>query len=290
MRRLLAILALGLTTLVGSLPAGANHFQQSDAVWQVKCPHVGHNFHDAIASPGQPNVSHRHEYFNIRSSYDETVESLTSKPGTCTFGSKSSLGLEPLDHASYWVPGIKYNGAWVDMSQVAIDAYYYLGNNHPPVQPFPLGLKIIAGNGQADAPQSSQVIRMRCVSNNGNQGPNLQTIPDCRNEPLLDTVVIVILFPECWDGVNLDSADHKSHMAYAGSTGCPASHPVDVPKLSMTIRYLGPWKGGPGSVFAGSGNPYSAHADFFNAWDPERQQELVDTCLNAVFNCRFAQV
>jgi hypothetical protein len=23
-----------------------------------------------------------------------------------------------------------------------------------------------------------------------------------------------IAFPQCWDGVNLDSPDHKSHMAY----------------------------------------------------------------------------
>jgi len=41
----------------------------------------------------------------------------------------------------------------------------------------------------------------------------------------------------CWDGKNLDSADHKSHVAYPSSgtfesTGpCPASHPVRLPQL-----------------------------------------------------------
>ena len=28
-----------------------------------------------------------------------------------------------------------------------------------------------------------------------------------------------VTFPSCWDGLNLDSADHKSHMAYPGPDG-----------------------------------------------------------------------
>lgn len=43
-------------------------------------------------------------------------------------------------------------------------------------------------------------------------------------------------FPSCWDGVNLDSPDHKSHMAFAsggpnGGGDCPASHPVHLVTL-----------------------------------------------------------
>lgn len=39
-------------------------------------------------------------------------------------------------------------------------------------------------------------------------------------------------FPTCWDGVNLDSPDHRSHVAYPESgtleSGgrCPSTHPV----------------------------------------------------------------
>jgi Domain of unknown function (DUF1996) len=46
-----------------------------------------------------------------------------------------------------------------------------------------------------------------------------------------------ILSPSCWDGKNLDSPDHMSHMSYPAngtfeSHGpCPASHPVKVPQL-----------------------------------------------------------
>jgi hypothetical protein len=45
----------------------------------------------------------------------------------------------------------------------------------------------------------------------------------------------------CWDGVNLDSADHSSHVSYpvngtfeAGAP-CPATHPVPIPQLFFEI-------------------------------------------------------
>lgn len=43
-----------------------------------------------------------------------------------------------------------------------------------------------------------------------------------------------LMFPMCWDGKNLSSANHKSHVAYPDlvMTGnCPPSHPVKLPGL-----------------------------------------------------------
>ena len=51
----------------------------------------------------------------------------------------------------------------------------------------------------------------------------------------------------CWDGKNLDSPDHKSHVAYpvAGAqtfTGssvggaCPSTHPVKIPQIMLEVR------------------------------------------------------
>ncbi|MAD83961.1 MAG: hypothetical protein CL912_13445 [Deltaproteobacteria bacterium] len=51
----------------------------------------------------------------------------------------------------------------------------------------------------------------------------------------------------CWDGVNLDSPDHKSHVAYpkngpqqftGTSTGgaCPSTHPVKIPQIMLEVR------------------------------------------------------
>lgn len=46
----------------------------------------------------------------------------------------------------------------------------------------------------------------------------------------------------CWDGQNLDTPDHKSHVAYSGTgaTGggpCPASHPVKLPQVMYEIMW-----------------------------------------------------
>ena len=50
-----------------------------------------------------------------------------------------------------------------------------------------------------------------------------------------------ITFPTCWDGVHVDSPDHKAHVAYP-ETGtfesggpCPASHPVKLPQLMYEV-------------------------------------------------------
>lgn len=277
MKRLLLVLPFIL------LGVTAAHFAQSDAVFHPKCHFVGWNKDDAIVSPGQVGAAHRHDYFGTMANAFTTTESLMSDTGQC-FLQDASFAFEPADHAAYWAPAIIYKRKPIVMSDAVVDAYYFLGKHHPPVQPFPLGLKIIAGDAHATSPQPSNVVRMRCVDNHGGQSPNQASIPDCRSGPY-NTVVVVVLFPECWDGERLDSWNHKAHMAYATNEGCPASHPVKVPKLSMTIRYLGNWHGGPGSTFS-SGGVYSAHADFWNAWIPERQAELVDVCLNAVVNCK----
>jgi uncharacterized protein DUF1996 len=79
-----------------------------------------------------------------------------------------------------------------------------------------------------------------------------------------------IVFPGCWDGRHLDSADHSSHMAYSrlvrGKDRCPRSRPVPVPSLTMNVTFPIP-RGTPGEVTLSSGPASSMHADFVNAWD-----------------------
>ena len=84
-------------------------------------------------------------------------------------------------------------------------------------------------------------------------------------------------FPDCWDGKRLDSRDHKSHMAYSRDYVCPRSHPVKVPLIRLMIRY--PIVSGKGVTLA-SGGRFSAHADFFNAWDERALVRLVDDCFH----------
>jgi hypothetical protein len=52
-----------------------------------------------------------------------------------------------------------------------------------------------------------------------------------------------ITFPTCWDGVNVDSPDHKSHVAYPVNgtfeslAPCPATHPVRLPQVMYEIMW-----------------------------------------------------
>ena len=47
----------------------------------------------------------------------------------------------------------------------------------------------------------------------------------------------------CWDGKNLDSPDHKSHVAYPASGSfessgpCPGSHPVKLPQVMYEVMW-----------------------------------------------------
>lgn len=286
MRRVLITL-LGVALIAGGGVALANHLRQEDAVWQTKCQWITANYDDPILYPGQPGASHRHDHFGTKSDAYTTTSKLMNQNPDCTRGASTNFGQEDADHSGYWAPAILYNGKPIDMSRADLDAYYTVGNNHPPIKPFPLGLRIIAGNSKATSPQPARIVQMRCSDNSGGRTSDVTHLPDCRNTGAKDTPIVVVKFPDCWDGKRLDSPDHKSHMAYAGRDGCPGTHPVEVPQLVFTARYLGPWEGGPGSTFA-SGGVYSAHADFWNGWEPARQQELITKCLNAVRNCRYS--
>ena len=59
---------------------------------------------------------------------------------------------------------------------------------------------------------------------------------------------VEMAFPTCWDGVNIDSDDHKSHVAYSLGDGsfdgdCPSSHPVKLPQINFFFRIV-PYSGG----------------------------------------------
>jgi hypothetical protein len=51
-----------------------------------------------------------------------------------------------------------------------------------------------------------------------------------------------VIFPSCWDGKNVDSPDHRSHVAYSGTSAlagdkCPSTHPVRIPQVMYEIMF-----------------------------------------------------
>lgn len=236
------------------------------------CRYTHRAFDDPIVYPNQPGRSHSHDFFgNGSTSATSTLDSLNTAPTSCR---------RLQDRSAYWVPTLLYDGRPVT-PQGATIYYRDAGKDPATVRPFPAGLRVIAGDSKATGPQSLDIVSWGCGSDSGIE--RQPAPPVC---PTGRSLVGTVRFPDCWDGVNLDSGDHKSHMAYAlkvrGGRACSGSHPVAVPKITFNIRY--PVPGGP-SVSLASGSALTEHADFFNAWDPPTLASLVVGCLVAEVKC-----
>lgn len=223
---------------------------------------------DPIVFPGLPGAAHSHDFLGNRSvNASSTTESLRRGSTNCR---------NPADTAAYWTPVLYQDGRAVHPDR--LHAYYRWGNvpTVERIQPFPAGLKIIAGDAQATGPQSTQVIGWGC----GVPGAPLQNHPVSCGAG--QKIVLNIFFPNCWDGTRFDSPDHRSHMAYSRHGSCPASHPVIVPRLTQSLGY--PITSATGITLS-SGAYYTAHADFWNTWNQPALEQLVRGCINAGRQC-----
>jgi hypothetical protein len=232
------------------------------------CGFSHRNRDDMIVFPDEPGLSHDHTYFGARTtSAGSTVETLKTGGTTCR---------RPGDTAAYWVPTLFRDGVAMEPLGATI---YYRRRTIERVRPFPPGLELIAGNGTATSPQARRVTFWNCGVRGGL--PPSSEPPDCP-EGAGTGLRLHITFPSCWDGANLDSPDHQSHMAYAERGRCPSTHPVEVPAISLIVRYGITNSAG---LELASGGVYSAHADFVNAWDQRALRHLVERCLNGLRHC-----
>jgi hypothetical protein len=223
---------------------------------------------DPIVFPGKPGASHMHTFVG------NTTTSAFSTYGTLRAGGTTCVRTD--DTAAYWVPAL-YQGSSTILPVAA--TVYYRRSTLAQVRPFPNDLRMIAGSSMSTTPQDKRVTYWNCGVEGG--VPASSDVPTCPDRPGA-FLRLHVRFPSCWDGRNLDSADHKSHMAYPTAKRCPASHPVAVPAIEQIYRY--PTRGGDAFSLA-SGSVYSAHADFVNSWRPPALRRLVNGCLNALVHC-----
>lgn len=268
-------------------------------------------FDDPIVYPGQPGASHLHTFFgNTGIDANSTTETLMST------GSSSCAG-GVVNRTAYWVPTLidTGNGALQPIYPLSNLIYYktgYDGVRNQDIQPFPDGLKFISGSPSSAAPETNAG-RWSCDTVTGNTGWRTEIPNDCKPGTGL---LMTIEFPQCWDGKNLDSANHKDHMAFANgkyvlaptdgtqlqswqevttTAGCPASHPIALPLISYNIWYQVPWdhperiqmdwrlscdtydKSLPGG--------YCIHGDYFLGWKREIMEAWVKNCNVVAKDC-----
>jgi hypothetical protein len=259
------------------------------AFFVVTCP-FGHSApDDPIVYPRLPDRSHDHAFFgNVSTTAFSTVSSLSKHRTTCS---------DTADRSAYWAPTLYANGTALPPVEATI---YYHRLTADAVHPFPQGLEMVAGNSHAVTPQSSKVTYWYCgVLKSSFYGPlarspigmertpsvapdvSAAALPRCAARTHLE---IQVDFPNCSNG-KATSADHASHMAYSVNGRCPASHPLSVPAISLTLRYPDVTST---NVFLSSGGIYSGHADFMDAWNQKALAKLVSSCLDHGRGCGTA--
>jgi len=263
--------AIAVSVAIAAAPAatgkkGANPFPGVNFVSNCKLSHEAPD--DPIVYPGQPGKSHDHTFVgNTSTDANSTLQSLHAAGTTCR---------RPADKAAYWMPTLIVDGKAVMPLGATI---YYRRNTLSRVTAFPAGLKLIAGDSKATIPQSHKVTFWNCGVLGGTAPSDAPpACPAVRGDELR----LHVNFPSCWDGKSIDSADHKSHLAYPTAGVCSADHPVAVPAISLIYRYP---VSGDHEFALSSGGVYSAHADFFNAWNENALRLLVNFCLNGKRHC-----
>jgi len=210
---------------------------------------------DPIVYPGQPGAAHTHDFFgNVSTDANSTVDSLTGQATTCGVAG---------DTAAYWAPTLNVNG--VPVRPGAMFAYYSVFGNDP-VHTLPIGLKMLA--------KGKNNVRFSCFRHSMPTGA-FAKMPTCKPT---DMMSVGINFPSCWNGVDLDSDDHMSHMAYPSNGVCPAGYPVKVPRLAIWVMYKAVPKGS--LITLSSGLLDTAHADYINSWNPQTLATLEHFCLD----------
>ncbi|WP_026731554.1 DUF1996 domain-containing protein [Fischerella sp. PCC 9605] len=294
---LILILLLGFfesSKLVAASGSGEFNVRPTDAqtatpgdgvgAFRTVCDPSHMNNDDAILFPNQPGKSHLHVYFgNTLADASSTYESLRSSGNSTCFGGIAN-------RSAYWVPAVlDKQGEPIQPAQSHF--YYksgYFGVSASQINKIPDGLRMIAGNAKATGPQNTEHVHWGCWNQ---YIGNLDSIPDSKCQ-VGDFVKMGIDFPQCWDGKNLDSADHKSHVVYPVDNACPSTHPVAIPTITMNILYSVPpdgdtsgWRLSSDTYGTDQPGGYSMHADWFDGWDPEIKETWTDSCVKQGIDC-----
>ncbi|KAI0914224.1 hypothetical protein F4823DRAFT_395083 [Ustulina deusta] len=292
----------------------------TEAFWRMECRgNTGVARIDPIVDfakvAGHAHTVQGSSGFGISATYDDLIN------GNCT-----SCAVKQ-DKSAYWTPAMYFldseTGEFSPVPQVGGMLAYYLIRGDK-VTAFPAGFQMLAGSNyrrdytvgdpySPDPPQSSWV----ALKQTGQSDLEQRAIGfNCMNyyvppEPSLyrhympnktwtdancpDGLRLEVMFPSCWNG-EVDSDDHKSHVAYpdlVGNGNCPDTHTQRLVTLFFETIWntnATQFQGKSGSFVMANGDRtgFGYHGDFMTGWDPAFLQEAIDTCTNvsgALFDC-----
>ncbi|KAE8447234.1 hypothetical protein EG329_010928 [Mollisiaceae sp. DMI_Dod_QoI] len=275
---------------------------------------------DPLVDPGVRYTPHLHQIVG-GNSFNLTMDPAThdiAKLSTCT----SCTFKE--DTSNYWTAVMFFkskNGSYTRVPQVGnggpqgslvnkggLDVYYIPSGK---VTAFKKGFRMLAGSAANTDPkkvQSGSICHRCWTSTNDNTftGGAPCSGSDSVDIPFGSTCKMVrqtIMFPTCWDGKNLDSPDHKSHVTYSGTGAsgggaCPSAFPVKLPQIMYEVMWNTSTFMADRSNFPSDGsNPFvysmgiggaAAHGDYVFGWKDDSLQQAMDKNCNLNKDCPAA--
>ena len=264
-------------------------------------------YDDPIVFPGQIGRSHLHMFFgNTLADANSTYDSLrTTGESSCN---------NKLNRSAYWMPALLDGRGQVVMPEY-VSIYY---KRFPAKDPkcaegkgcigLPRGLRYVFGRTmQGELPPIANGSYFNCDGPGATPGHYKTLVEAAQNCPSGANIGAVLNAPSCWNGRELDSADHRSHMAYEqqdgfGNARCPATHPYRIPTFQLAAWYktddtldrsgdpsptLQTWHFAsdrmPGMTPMTSG--MTLHADWFGAWDDDILATWLDNCVDLLLSC-----
>ncbi|WP_374225377.1 DUF1996 domain-containing protein [Streptomyces sp. AC602_WCS936] len=258
------------------------------------------NSDNLIAAPGVSNGAHHfHDYVgNQDNDAFSSDEDLAAADTSCADqGDKSSYywpvlrlqnGTVEQDAQS---PGGGIEGNAGEIVTPAAVTLTFEGNERGKVTEMPRLLRIITGDAKAFVNGNTNAnASWSCTGFEDRQLKD--KYPLC---PSGSDVVRTFTFQSCWDGRNIDSANHRTHVAFAAADGsCPDGF-RPIPRLVQRIVYdvdAPSLQDGGKTVplFAVDSfpeqlhKPVTDHSDFINVFDEDLMREMVD-CINTGRDC-----
>ena len=277
---------------------------------------------DPIVNPGQKGAAHLHQFYgNLNADAHSTYSSLRQNGGSsCEPGN----GGNSLNRSAYWMPAM-LDGKGNVVRPDFVSIYYKrrpisdpkcsLTSGDPKAEgncvPLPNGLRFVFGFDMVTGKTPTGSHRFQCDGPSAISTTSFQTIreviPLCPTTPVgvrqwdgsikqtYNRILATIGAPSCWDGKNLDSPNHRDHVAY-GSFGdwgyyrCPTTHPYSIPSFQMGSGFrvdenLGTWRLSSDEMHPNLPAGSTFHADWFGAWDNQVQAMWMDNCINKLLNC-----
>jgi hypothetical protein len=280
----------------GAIPA----HEDDVGAFRFLCAPSHNSYDDPIVYPGQPGKSHLHTFFgNTLADANSTYASLR------TTGDSSCNAL--LNRSAYWIPSMMNGAGKVVMPDYLAVYYKRIPSTDARCRTFatacvklPRGLRYIFGYNMlnpASTPTDVYARWWNCDGPGATSG-HFATIKEAMTRcPAGSRLGATLVAPDCWNGKDLDSPDHRSHMAYRVEDGyghaiCPRTHPYIIPQFQLGAWYTtdataANWylssdrMPGMAAMMPGS----TIHADWFGAWEDSILDLWTENCIDKLLSC-----